>query len=115
MRDVERREYTETERALVVEGYRRWEGSQGAYARSVGIPQTTLSRWVSGVRRREPRSGSEAPRMLEVIPASVEAVVRAEAPGGGVRLALGGGVELCLDELPPARWVAELAGGLRRC
>jgi hypothetical protein len=32
-----------------------------------------------------------------------------------VRLALGGGVELGLDALPPARWVAELAAELRRC
>lgn len=111
----ERREYTEAERVAAVEGYRRWPGSQGAYARSVGIPQTTLSRWVNGERGPHRRVESQAPTMLEVVPQKIEAVVEGRPSRSGARLSLGGGVELGLDALPPARWVAELAAELRRC
>jgi hypothetical protein len=53
--------------------------------------------------------------MVEVVPPALEAVVEALPSRPGVRFALGGGVELGLDALPPARWVAELAAELRRC
>ena len=99
----------------MVEGFRRWNGSQGAYARSVGVPQTTLSRWVTGEKRPHRRVRPEAPTMVEVVPPALEAVVEALPSRPGVRLTLGGGVELGLDALPPARWVAELAAELRRC
>lgn len=92
MREDERRVYTEAERAAVVEGYRRWAGSQGAYAKSVGIPQTTLSRWVNGERRPHQRSPSaEPPTMLEVVRPATVGEVEAPRSRSGVRLALGGG------------------------
>lgn len=118
MREVERRVYTEAEKAAVVEGYRRWEGGQGAYAKSVGIPQTTLSRWVNGRRRTaRRRAAAEPPTMLEVMRPATATLgeVETRPSPSGVRLALGGGVALDLEALPPARWVAELAAELRRC
>lgn len=111
----DRRRYTEAERVAVVEGFRRWPGSQGAYARSVGIPQTTLSRWIDGDQRPHRRVRVEAPTMLEVVRPASEAVLEVPPSRRGPRLALGGGVELSFDAPPSPRWVAELAAELRQC
>ena len=125
---AERRVFTAEERAQIVERYRSWEGSQWAFARTVGVTQCTVSRWARGRCKRRSRaageregaserwslstSSSPAPTLLEVIP-TVSSF--AETAPGAVRLLLGDGVSLVFDTLPPASWVAELAAELRRC
>lgn len=118
---VDRREYTDAERAQLVADLRTWKGTQTAFAVSRGIPQTTLSRWVNADRRTR-RASSSAPLVRPDTPPAMVEVVAAPAvrPSGesraaGARVLLADGVVLALDELPPARWIAELAVELRRC
>lgn len=113
MTESERRVYTDGERAAIIEGYREWTGSQASYAESVGVSQSTISRWLadSGFGA----SGPAAPALLEVLGRVPAIEVEALPARSGVLVRLGGGVELFLEALPPAQWVAELAAELRRC
>lgn len=122
MHVVERRVFSEDDKAAVVEGFRASGATQKAYAASLGLAQGTVSRWV---REDEARRTAAAPAMLEVVPAgSIEPaepdaveVEACSAPTRVVeaRLHLGGGVELFFARLPPPAWVAALAAELRRC
>lgn len=108
MSEASRRTYTDAERASIVEGFQRWDGSQHTYARACGIPQGTLAAWLRAAPRVEPAS---PPKLLEVVAASP----REEARGfRGARVRIEG-VDLELPSRPPARWVAELVAELRRC
>ena len=110
------RAYTPAQRAEVVEGYRTWDGTQAAYAASVGVPSSTLARWLVGPKPKVPRGVTmKAPAMLEVVRAAPVDVPEGASPVGSARLVLGGGVSLELDMVPPPRWLAALAGELRRC
>ena len=40
---------TAAQKASVVEGYRSWKGTQRDYASSVGLPLSTVSRWLLGL------------------------------------------------------------------
>lgn len=108
MSEASRRTYTDEERASIVEGYQRWEGSQHAYARACGIPQATLAAWLRAGAHGGP---SSPPKLLEV----VAGPPREEAPAYSVTRVRFEGVELELTSLPPARWIAELVAELRRC
>lgn len=108
MSEASRRTYTDAERASIVEGYQRWEGSQHGYARARGIPQATLAAWIRAAGNERPAS---PPTLLEVVAAPPREGAPASS-GARVRFE---GVELELAGLPPARWVAELVAELRRC
>ena len=116
--------YSAAQKAAVAERYRSWTGSQGAYAASLGLPTSTVARWIAGVERGSGPLAAPyvqaapvarvAPRMLEVVPRSP--VVEPRRGSGAVaRLVFSAGVELTFDALPPAAWIAELAAELRRC
>ena len=108
--------YTPAQRAEVVEGYRTWEGSQAAYAASVGVPTSTLGRWRGGSKPSVPRVATiKALALLEVVRAAPVDVPEGASPVGSARLVLGGGVFLELEMLPPPRWLATLVEELRRC
>ena len=109
MPEASRRTYTDAERASIVEGYQRWEGSQHAYARACGIPQATLAAWLRAAERTSP---APPPKLLEVVATSPP---RDEASPPSVMRVRFEGVELEVAGLPPARWVAELVAELRRC
>ena len=109
MPEASRRTYTDAERASIVEGYERWEGSQHTYARACGIPQATLAAWLRAAARRCP---APPPKLLEVVATSPP---RDEAPPHPVTRVRVEGIELELGSVPPARWVAELVAELRRC
>ena len=109
---------TAAQKASVVEGYRSWKGTQRDYASSVGLPLSTVSRWLLGSVAAAAPGATPAvwktPRMLEVVPTGVT-LTAPLARAVCVRLMLGDGVGLLFETLPPASWVAELAAELRRC
>ncbi|MDP2312445.1 MAG: helix-turn-helix domain-containing protein [Pseudomonadota bacterium] len=122
MHVVERRVFSETDKAEVVEDYRASGETQKAYAARVGLTQSTVSRWV---REEESRRAAKAPEMLQVVPVGtgqraapdlfdVEAI-SGPSPVVGARLHLGGGVELFFACVPSPAWVAALAAELRGC
>jgi transposase-like protein len=116
MEQSERREFTDEEKAAIVEGYRASGATQAAYAASAGVSQGTLSRWASGNRRPHRsraeltrREAGQAPELLEVV------AVGRDARGASCRVVLPGSVEVVFDGLVPPSWVAELVAELRRC
>lgn len=122
MHVVERRVFSEADKAAVVEEYRASGETQKAYAARVGLTQGTVSRWV---REEESRRAAKAPGMLEVVPVgpgqqSARDLFDVEAVSGPsavveARLHLGGGVELFFARVPSPAWVAALAAELRGC
>ena len=89
------RAYAPAQRAEVVEGYRTWDGTQAAYAASVGVPSSTLARWLVGPKPNVPRAATmKAPSMLEVVQVAPVDVQEDASPARSARLVLGGGVSL---------------------
>lgn len=88
-----------------------------AFAARRGVNARTLSWWRSQLGlsgRRKSARGADPVRFVDLVAPDTEPV-RPSRPGdvppgpGSVRLMLGG-VRIDLDSLPPASWLAELAG-----
>lgn len=125
---------TPEERAALVAKARVWQGTQREFAEAHGVSQPTLSRWLCAAGRAMrpepagprsaptrlgvvPKRTPSVPTMLQVVPTRAPCAPIATMPSAevGVCLSLPGGAQLRFDNLPPPRWVAELAVELRRC
>jgi hypothetical protein len=108
----------DSERERLAAAARDWKGSRAEFARMHGVSNTTASRWLRATplsRPPERPTSKPPPTMLEVVSPIPVTATLTEPERIPARLALGQGVTLYLESLPPASWVAQLAAGLGRC
>lgn len=98
-----------SEQRRLVARWRQSGQSQGAFAHSIGIPQTTFATWTRKYAAEEATSMSP-PGFIEVTPVPIAEPI-------SLRLAIPGRLscELSFDTLPPPGWLAVVLREMTAC